>query len=86
MRRIYSVLPNVRVEPYRLTPQNLTVSRILSLMQVDITAVRRRGKIKLTAQPVPLYLGQALGVLQDLGADGFSLDEFYRRLAPVQEA
>lgn len=42
MRRVYAGLPNVRVEPYRLTPDNLTVSRILSLMQVDITAVRLR--------------------------------------------
>lgn len=37
-------------------------------------------------QPLPLYLAQALGVLQDLGADDFSLDRFHARLAPLQES
>ena len=40
MRRVYAGLPNVRVEAFRLTPENLNVSRMLSLMSVDITKVR----------------------------------------------
>ena len=33
---------------------------------------------------MPLYLSQVLGVLQDLGADSFSMSEFLARLEPLK--
>ena len=72
MRKVYSKLPNVKVESLYLTPDDLSSSRMLSLMAIDVS------------QTIPLYLSQALAVLEELGQDNFSLDAFREQLEPLQ--
>ena len=71
MKASYAQLTNVQVRPLRLSPQDLTISTMLTLMSVD------------SMQAVPLYMGAVTKILRDMAsqtAGNFDYHEFRRRL------
>ena len=67
----YAQIPGVNVQPFRLRPQDLNISSMLTLMCVD------------QSQAAPLYVGQITKILRDMASispNGFDYTEFKRRV------
>ena len=78
-KRIYGVLPKVRVQPLQIAERDLDVSRILTLMGADDMEVcliccfiETYSAKTIPSQHVPLYMHKALSVLRELGPERFS--------------
>ena len=71
LKASYEYIPGVNVQPFRLRPQDLNVSSMLSLMSVD------------QSQSAPLYIGQITKILREMAStspEGFNYIEFKQRL------
>lgn len=71
LKALYSQIPGVIIQPFRLRPRDLNVGSMLSLMSVD------------QSQSAPLYMGQVLMILRDMASrspKGFDFFEFKNRL------
>jgi hypothetical protein len=83
-KRIYSILPRVRVKPLQIAERDLDVSRILTLMGADnldvCVAMLASNAILiyfLSFQHMPLYMHKVLSVLRELGPEKFSYQGEY---------
>lgn len=68
---LYTQIPGVTVQPFKLRPKDLNISTMLTLMSVDQT------------QSTPLYMGLVTKILRDMAsesANAFNYPEFRRRL------
>ncbi|KAL2066032.1 hypothetical protein VTL71DRAFT_2103 [Oculimacula yallundae] len=71
MKALYTQIPGVKVDPFKLQPKDLNISTMLTLMSVNKT------------EAAPLYMGIVTKILRDMAsktADGFDYLEFRRQL------
>jgi hypothetical protein len=71
LKTLYSQIPGVTVQPFKLRPKDLNISTMLTLMSVDNT------------HAAPLYMGTVTKVLREMAAESatsFDYLEFRRRL------
>lgn len=72
LKKAYSQIPGVKVQPLRFLPKHLTVSSILAMMSVD------------QSQSSSLYMAQVVKILRDTAAEAtgdFDFEDFKSRLA-----
>ncbi|KAG4434572.1 hypothetical protein IFR05_009958 [Cadophora sp. M221] len=71
MKALYTQIPCVKVNPFKLQPKDLNISTMLTLMSVNKT------------EAAPLYMGIVTKILRDMAsktAEGFDYPEFRRQL------
>ncbi|KAJ9302272.1 hypothetical protein DTO271G3_1138 [Paecilomyces variotii] len=71
LQRMYSQIPNIEVRPFKLQPQHLNISMMLSLMSMSQSA------------GMPLYMAQVTRVLRDMAIESggyFDYGDFRTRL------
>lgn len=71
MKALYTQIPCVEVNPFKLQPKDLNISTMLTLMSVNKT------------EAAPLYMGIVTKILRDMAsktAEGFDYPEFRRQL------
>ncbi|GAB1193388.1 hypothetical protein APSETT444_002604 [Aspergillus pseudonomiae] len=72
LKKIYSQIPNVEVQPFRLKPHHLNISAMLSLMSME------------NGSQMPLYMSQVVRVLREMAIENkggnFDYLDFRRRL------
>ncbi|KAB8259072.1 hypothetical protein BDV32DRAFT_159466 [Aspergillus pseudonomiae] len=72
LKKIYSQIPNVEVQPFRLKPHHLNISAMLSLMSMG------------NGSQMPLYMSQVVRVLREMAIENkggnFDYLDFRRRL------
>jgi hypothetical protein len=71
MKALYTQIPGVKVNPFKLQPKDLNISTMLTLMSVNKT------------EAAPLYMGIVTKILRDMAsktAEGFDYPEFKRQL------
>ncbi|KUJ23879.1 uncharacterized protein LY89DRAFT_776094 [Mollisia scopiformis] len=71
LKKLYTQIPGVTVQPFKLRPKDLNISTMLTLMSVDQT------------QATPLYMSVVRKILRDMAtrtAGAFDYREFRRRL------
>ena len=72
LKPLYSQIPGVTVQPFKLRPKDLDVGTMLTLMSVD------------TSQSAPLYMSQVTKILRDMGtksSKAFNYLDFKQQLA-----
>jgi hypothetical protein len=71
LKKVYTEIPGVKVQPFMLRPKDLNIGTMLTLMSVDKT------------EAAPLYMGIVTRILRDMAsktAESFNYLEFRRRL------
>ena len=71
LNRLYSQIPGVTVQPFKLPPKDLTIGTMLTLMSVD------------TSESAPLYMSQVTKILREQASKsdrGFDYLDFKRQL------
>jgi len=71
MKALYTQIPSVKVNPFKLQPKDLNISTMLTLMSVNET------------ESAPLYMGIVTKILRDMASktvEGFDYPEFRRQL------
>jgi len=72
LKPLYSRIPGVTIEPFKLHPKDLNIGTMLTLMSVD------------TTESAPLYMSQVTKILRDMASKSskaFDYLEFKRQLA-----
>jgi len=75
-RNVYAELPGVDVQPLYLSEGNLNAGRMLTMMGCDDIEVCTHwianiDRADISVQHMPLYMHTALGILREMGSDGF---------------
>ncbi len=75
LKPLYSQIPGVTVQPFKLRPKDLNIETMLTLMSVD------------TSESAPLYMSQVTKILRDMASKSskaFDYLEFKRQMANVK--
>lgn len=75
LKPLYSQIPGVIVQPFKLRPKDLNIGTILTLMSVD------------TTESAPLYMSQVTKILRDMASKSskaFDYLEFKRQLSDAK--